>query len=130
MKGRMSQCPVDSVCCHTNWRERFDEKFLIVNIGRDIFFNEISGKEIIKDFIQSEIDKAMQESYQCRLKDTAQKLLNCKYWLEHVYLNWGRTTHQDVKLDFARGYNLIAEMTFSRKIEPIEDGWRILNSEE
>lgn len=39
--------------------ERFDKKFPIINIGRDIKFNEINGKVKVLDFIQSEIDLAV-----------------------------------------------------------------------
>ena len=37
----------------------FDERFPIVNIGRDIKFNEINGKKEIKTFIDEIIDIAV-----------------------------------------------------------------------
>ena len=39
----------------------FDERFPIVNIGRDIKFNEINGKKEIKTFIDEIIDIAVAE---------------------------------------------------------------------
>lgn len=61
--------------------EEFDNEFPIINIGRDIKFNEISGKEIIKSFIINSHISYLQEE-NVRLKQ------EIKYFAHISDLDW------------------------------------------
>lgn len=74
-------------------RKLFDERFPIVNIGRDIKFNEINGKKEIKTFIDEIIDIAVSE----RDKEVIDKVSKYSSYFKREVSEWGDSYTDTVK---------------------------------